>query len=75
MLQETGAGWCADPNNPEEIREMLLRAYEMVRGGNVQLQRNEEAIRRYERPQMAAQFAKLIVGPWFNSHPEKQPDR
>jgi glycosyltransferase involved in cell wall biosynthesis len=61
-FQETGAGWCADPSDPQAIREMLLNAFEMARGGNVQIQRNEAAIRRYERPQLAVEFAKLIHG-------------
>lgn len=56
MLHETGAGWCAAPDDPAGIADMLRSAS----SGDFQLQRNEEAIRRYERPQQAFEFGKLI---------------
>jgi glycosyltransferase involved in cell wall biosynthesis len=58
FLEETGAGWCADPFDPEAVKAMLLRAFQ---------QRDQPAsgpdwnkIRRYERPRLAVELSELI---------------
>jgi hypothetical protein len=39
---------------------MIRDAWETVTGGRSPLQSNREAIRRYERPRLAAELASLI---------------
>ena len=62
ILRETGAGWCASPDDRAGIAEMLRTAWSMAVSGVVSLERNEEAIRRYQRPQQAGEFGALIRG-------------
>jgi glycosyltransferase involved in cell wall biosynthesis len=76
ILAETRAGWCADPFDPEAVQAMLMRAFQErdqpasgpdwdqpasgpdwdrpVSGPDW------EKIRRYERPQLAAELSELI---------------
>jgi glycosyltransferase involved in cell wall biosynthesis len=60
LFQETGVGWCVSPDDQPGLQQMLRDAYAMARQGSVKLNRNEEAIRRYERPRLAAEFARVI---------------
>lgn len=60
ILRETGAGWCADPERPDEIVDMLRRACEFTRTGRNGLSPDRDAIRRYERPRLAAELADLL---------------
>jgi glycosyltransferase involved in cell wall biosynthesis len=57
-IEETGAGWCIDPANISEIAGLLrkLATGELRDTGS----RNEEAIRGYERPRLAAKFAAVM---------------
>ena len=57
-IEETGAGWCLDPSNISGIASLLrkLATGEVRDTGS----RNEEAIRSYERPRLAAKFAALM---------------
>ena len=59
ILHETGAGWCADPADPSAIHHLLVQAAEAA-GSARPIQPNPEAIRRYERPQLTAELARLI---------------
>jgi len=60
LLRETGTGFCVDPTQPEAIRQMLLTAWERWRDGQSATGIDHEAVRRYERPRLAAQLADLI---------------
>lgn len=62
VLHETGAGWTAPPGDPEAIRAMILRACAGAR-----LEPNNAAIRRYERPRLAAEYARVL---WNVLEPE-----
>jgi glycosyltransferase involved in cell wall biosynthesis len=60
-LEETGGGWCVDPGNPQAIQSYLQ---DMVSGKLMaRFHPNWEAIRRYERPRLAGEFAAVIRGP------------
>ena len=60
ILRETGGGWCVEHSDPDAIRDMLLRAVAAVHSGNSDLQRDEAAVRRYERPRLVAELAGII---------------
>jgi glycosyltransferase involved in cell wall biosynthesis len=60
VLEETGAGWCADPRDRSAIQALVERAVEATRKSRPFPQPDWEAIRRYERPRLAAELAKLI---------------
>jgi glycosyltransferase involved in cell wall biosynthesis len=60
IIEETQSGWCAPPDDPLAIQAMLRRAYEESRGGRSALRPNRERIRRYERPRLAAEYARLM---------------
>jgi glycosyltransferase involved in cell wall biosynthesis len=60
LLQFTGAGWCAAPDDLDGIREMILRAHERARTGSAPFKPNWDAIRRYERPRLVQEFGELI---------------
>ncbi len=63
VLRETGAGWCADPGDRAGLMQMIQTAYDVLRRGGENLQRNPAAIRKYERPRLAAEYGKLLSGP------------
>jgi len=60
ILQETSGGWCVEHTDRAAIQGMIRDAWESVTGGRSPLQSNREAIRRYERPRLAAELASLI---------------
>ena len=60
ILQETGTGWCAAPDDRAGLRRLLVEAFHGHRNGRNGFRPNWEAIRRYERPRLAAEFAKRI---------------
>lgn len=60
VLAETGAGWCADPEDRTAIQAMLRKVVEAAPAVEGASLRNREAIRRYERPRLAAELGKLI---------------
>ena len=62
VLQETGGGWCADPHDEAAIQQLLRQAVERKRNGENGFHPDPEAIRRYERPRLAAQYGRLIRG-------------
>jgi glycosyltransferase involved in cell wall biosynthesis len=61
MLQQTRAGWCASPNDPEGIRSLVLNAIEQGRTGVCGFGPDRDAIRRFERPRLAAEYGALIA--------------
>jgi glycosyltransferase involved in cell wall biosynthesis len=61
ILEETGAGWCADPHDPAAIRQMLIRACQNA-GREDSFLADREAIRQYERPRVAERLAGLLRG-------------
>ncbi len=59
-LEETRAGWCADPQDRQGLCRMIQTAYEAARAGGRPLEPDRAAIRRYERPQLVAEYAALL---------------
>jgi glycosyltransferase involved in cell wall biosynthesis len=60
ILRETGGGWCAEPDDRAGIQAMLHWAFHSARSGTDWFRGDREAIRRYERPMLAAEYARLI---------------
>ena len=60
ILRETGAGWCADPRDPEAVCTMLRKALECARGQRPGIEPDWNAIRRYERPRLAEELAQCL---------------
>ena len=61
ILHETGAGWYAAPHDAAGIRSLLQQAYQRARNPQCGFKPNWEAIRRFERPRLAAEFGKLLA--------------
>lgn len=57
-LNETKAGWCLDPNDVNSIRDRLFEIATNASGAT--LQRDEAAIRGYNRIGLAEKFANII---------------
>lgn len=58
IIRRTGSGWCIDPSDTMALQSLLLR---LVQGSAAEeLTINNEEIRRYERPRLAADYARLI---------------
>jgi glycosyltransferase involved in cell wall biosynthesis len=60
ILRETGAGWCVPADNPEAIRGMIRKACLRVWSGDSAFTTNWQAIRRYERPKLTAEYGDAI---------------
>jgi glycosyltransferase involved in cell wall biosynthesis len=58
IIRETASGWCVNPDDIADIQRVLTEIY--VSGGKYPRERNWEAIRSYERPRLAAEYAQLI---------------
>lgn len=58
-LQETGGGWCIDPNDGQAIRAALKKI--ACNDLASQFRPNQDAIRGYERPRLAEKFARIIL--------------
>src|SRR5205823_2038509 len=58
VIKETASGWCANPEDIVAIQRALTEIHALR--GKFPLTRNWEAIRRYERPRLAAEYARLI---------------
>jgi glycosyltransferase involved in cell wall biosynthesis len=61
LLRETQGGWCVPHDNPPAIRGMLERVWQHRCQHAPQTQVDWEAIRRYERPRIAADFAARML--------------
>lgn len=62
ILRETRAGISAPSDDPDAIRNMLRLAYDAWRNGKNLTERHVAAVQRYERPQLAEEYGKLIRG-------------
>ncbi len=60
IIGNTGAGWCADPNSPASICEMLSHAHELIRNRDSRLRRKPDTARQFERPRLVRQYGSLI---------------
>jgi glycosyltransferase involved in cell wall biosynthesis len=60
LLVETSAGLCAPPDDAGRIRGMLITAFEGWRDRKPLDAGNGEAVRRYERPRLIAEYASLM---------------
>jgi glycosyltransferase involved in cell wall biosynthesis len=60
ILTETGGGWWAEPDDRAGIQAMLRRALDAVRSETELSRSDRAAIRRYERPRLAAEYARRI---------------
>lgn len=60
LIQETGTGWCADPNDPADLQRIVETAYACFRGGKRELlpQPAVEKIRAYSRVELVDQLAR-----------------
>jgi hypothetical protein len=54
LLRATGAGWCAPHDDPAAVEALLREAWRRLDQGPPPFTPNLEAIRRYERPRLAA---------------------
>ena len=59
-MLETGAGWCAEPDDPEGIQRMILRAFDAVSKRPFQWKHDPVIVRDYQRPALVARYAELI---------------
>jgi len=57
VLRETGAGWLADPNHPESIREALVEILALHGSGRLASRSMPDRVARYARPNLAAFLA------------------
>lgn len=62
ILHETATGMCVDPQQSAAIRKELQRMYDQRDSARSGFQPNWPAIRRYERPRLAAEFGRLMQG-------------
>jgi glycosyltransferase involved in cell wall biosynthesis len=74
VIRETSSGWCVSPDDAEAIRRALTEIHAMA--GKYPHDRNWEAIRRYERPRLAAEYGRVIreairLGGSVNSMPKE----
>jgi glycosyltransferase involved in cell wall biosynthesis len=60
-IEETSAGWCADPGDKAGIQSLLSEAGRRVREGPKDFAPDWPAIRRYERPRLAAELGQPIA--------------
>lgn len=58
LIQQTGSGWCVNPDDMAGIQAALSEIHAL--GGKYPSHRNWEAIRRYERPRLTAEYARVI---------------
>jgi glycosyltransferase involved in cell wall biosynthesis len=58
IVHDTASGWCVNPDDAPALQSVLTEMHAL--GGKFPVARNWEAIRRYERPRLAAEYAKLI---------------
>ncbi len=58
ILEQTGGGWCVDPQDLAGARKMLEEA--AARAGTASIQPDREAIGRFDRSRLAGEYAALI---------------
>jgi glycosyltransferase involved in cell wall biosynthesis len=59
VIHQTASGWCVNPDDIPAIQRVLEEIE--VLGGKYPQNRDWEAIRRYERPRLAAEYARVIL--------------
>src|SRR4051794_18402421 len=74
ILTETGGGWRAGPDDRAAIQAMLHRAFDSTSTGTDWFRRDPDAVRRYERPRLAAAYASRIEGDWDRRVPNSAGD-
>jgi glycosyltransferase involved in cell wall biosynthesis len=60
LLEETGAGMCVDPGDPEAIQSMIRKALDLAGSETWFSTRNDELIRSFGRPVLTAQYGEAI---------------
>jgi glycosyltransferase involved in cell wall biosynthesis len=58
VINQTASGWCVNPDDKLAIQRALTEIHAL--GGNYPVERKWDAIRRYERPRLAAEYAQVI---------------
>lgn len=58
IMEQTASGWCVHPDDFGAIQRVLVEIHGL--GGKYPHARNWEAIRRFERPRLAAEYARVI---------------
>jgi glycosyltransferase involved in cell wall biosynthesis len=58
VIKQTASGWCVNPDDKAAIQRALTEIHALR--GKYPHDRNWEAIRRYERPRLAAEYAQVI---------------
>jgi hypothetical protein len=58
VIKQTASGWCVNPDDVTAIQDTLTEIHAL--GGKYPHTRNWEAIRRYERPRLATEYARII---------------
>jgi glycosyl transferase family 4/glycosyl transferase family 1 len=58
VIKQTASGWCVNPDDKTEIQRALTEIHAL--GGKYPQERNWKAIRGYERPRLAAEYAQVI---------------
>jgi len=58
VIKETVSGWCVNPDDAVAIQRALTEIHAL--GGKYPHERNWEAIRRYERPRLVAEYGQII---------------
>jgi glycosyltransferase involved in cell wall biosynthesis len=71
VIHETSSGWCVNPDDVVAIQRALTEIHAL--GGKYPHDRNWEAIRRYERPRLAAEYGQIIREAGHAQHVEKLP--
>lgn len=60
LIAETGAGWCVPHDQPEAVRAVLSDAVRLALSGRIPFRTDRGAVARFERPRLAALYARLI---------------
>ncbi len=60
LIAETGAGWCVPHDHPEAVRNVLSEAVRFAVSCQIPFYTNRDAVVRFERPRLAALYARLI---------------
>jgi glycosyltransferase involved in cell wall biosynthesis len=58
VIKETASGWCVNPEDVIAIQRALTEIHALK--GKYPLARNWEAVHRYARPRLAAEYARII---------------
>lgn len=65
LIAETDAGWCVPHDQPDAIRRVVTDAVRLAVEGRIPFRIRRNAISRFERPRLAAEYAALIRGRLF----------